>query len=212
MRRLRTRLLTVMFTLLALGISAGVSGAANSAHDNFAYAANTQSGSYVYEFAFSLRRSGAVVDETNTAIAYSHCESCRTVAIAIQVVLVMPKPKAVRPQNLALALNDTCTLCETLATAHQFVIGRGKPVRLSDAGKARIAEIRRQFEELRTTGDELTFDQVRARITALVAELRDVLANEVNPVGERLEEREGEEAAEGDDETGSSERTVRRTR
>jgi len=53
--------------------------------DNAAIAVNTEDDSSVFEFAFDIRRvMNGIVDQTNVAVAYSSCENCKTVAIAIR--------------------------------------------------------------------------------------------------------------------------------
>ena len=149
--------------------------------DNAAIAINTKSGSSLFKFAFSIRQvAGDVVDQTNAAIAYSSCESCKTTAIAIQIVLVSGSPSVVTPQNLALALNENCTLCETFAGAYQIVLGTGGPVEFTGEGRRRIAEIKLAIRRLRD--EDLSPPELKARLDTLVAELKDVLETELRPV------------------------------
>jgi putative peptide zinc metalloprotease protein len=149
--------------------------------DNAAIAINTKSGSSLFKFAFSIRQvAGDVVDHTNAAIAYSSCESCKTTAIAIQIVLVSGSPSVVTPQNVAVALNENCTLCETFAGAYQIVLGTGGPVEFTGEGRRRIAEIKRDIRRLRK--EDLSPPELKARLDTLVADLKDVLATELRPV------------------------------
>ena len=65
-------------------------------------------------------------------------------AVAIQVVLVMTEsPNAVVPTNIALAINEKCSSCTTMALAYQFVLGTSGPVQLTAEGRREIARIRR---------------------------------------------------------------------
>ncbi len=92
---------------------------------NYSVVENTRDGSSVFDIAFSVKE---LADEyqspENVAIAYANCESCRSVAIAIQIVLVTGVQQ---PGNVAIAVNDRCTSCETLAVAYQFVFGGSRP-------------------------------------------------------------------------------------
>ena len=179
-RRLILILLTV---ILSAGFAAARPDAAR-AQDNTAIAVNTKDGAAIFKFAFSVSRvAGDVVDNGNAAVAFASCESCQTVAIAIQVVLVTGDPEVVTPTNLALAFNVECTLCETLASAYQFVLGTGGPVHFTAEGNRTLAELRREFHELRKEAPNLTVAEIQARIAAIVNRLRAVLANELVPAG-----------------------------
>jgi len=72
------------------------------------------------------------VDNKSTAVAYSSCTDCRTVAVAVQVVLVSGDPDEVGPQNVSLTLNYDCAECESLAAAYQVVFGNGDEKWLDD--------------------------------------------------------------------------------
>ena len=188
----RTRLTTAatLVAVLAWAAPAGATGEqAAAGGDNTAVAVNTKDGHDVFRLAFHVNRvTSEVVDNTNAAVAYASCTDCQTVAIAIQVVLVMSDPSVVTPQNLALAINQECTACDTLASAYQLVISTGGPVRLTPEGRRRIAEIRRQLHELRHSG--LSGPEIQARVNALTAELAQVVRSELVPVGRRDEDRD----------------------
>jgi putative peptide zinc metalloprotease protein len=192
MRRLALILLTALLTLaLAAGTAqaheekdtatladTAVAIIDRGGNDNIAVEVNSRDGSLRFESRFSvIRVTGDVVDETNAAIASSSCESCRTVVIAIQVVLVTGDPGVVTPTNLAVAANEGCTNCETLASAYQFVKASPNPVRFTPEGDRRIAAIRHQLKDLRTSG--LSIEETQARVGMLAAELQDVLATEL---------------------------------
>ena len=96
---------------LALSLQVAAPAAA-VAQDNAAVAVNQKDGSSLFKFAFDIRRvMNGVVDQGNAAVAYSSCEECQTVAVAIQLILIMSDPDVVSPENLALAINYECTLC-----------------------------------------------------------------------------------------------------
>jgi len=154
--------------------------------ENAAEAVNRDHGASVFDLAFSVRRvAGDTVDETNTATAYASCETCQTVAIAIQVVLVTAEnPDVVNPTNVSVAVNEECTTCATFAGAYQLVYGTGGPVRLTAAGRRQIALIRRELRELGRLFErgELTTADVKVAVTALTEDLRRVLDEELVPV------------------------------
>ena len=146
--------------------------------DNAAVAVNQEDGSSLFDLAFSVRRvAGDVVDQQNVAVAYSSCESCQTIAIAIQVLIVTGSPETVTPENVAIAINENCTMCQTLALAYQFVFG-GDKVWLTPEGQRQIAEIRTQFYRLRQ--EDLEPDEIQLRTDELATQLRDVLSTQLS--------------------------------
>jgi len=192
-----TRLLVAILAALALfgavpaGAMAGEDGGQGKG-DNSATAINTEDGSSVFELAFAIRSvTGDVVDQTNTAVAYSRCESCQTVAIAFQIVLVMSDVTTVTPTNLAVAVNDQCTLCSTLALAYQFVVGNGSRVELSEEGRAEINAIRKELRGLE--GQELTNEEIVLRVGALADRVRQVLATQLVAVRDDDDEEDDED-------------------
>jgi putative peptide zinc metalloprotease protein len=196
----RSGALLLACAVLLAGVGSGQQPASASGAQNSAVAVNTKDGSSVFRLAFSLHSvKGDVVDPVNLAVAFASCESCQTVAIAIQAVLVSSEPSVVAPVNLALAVNQDCTLCQTLASAYQFVLGTDGQVRLTGQGRQRVSEVRRQLQELRDSG--LTIEQIQARTDQLASELHQVLRTELVPTG-RQGARDGSSRAGnlGDDE------------
>src|SRR5918992_3722607 len=150
--RLTTRALLIASLILAL---LGARPAAASAQgDTTAVAVNTKDGSSIFRLAFNVRRvAGEVVDQANAAVAFASCEDCRTVALSIQLVLVMSDPDVVTPTNLALAINQDCTSCETLASAYQYVLGTGGPVHFDAEGNQELASIKSALRDLGRDSD-----------------------------------------------------------
>lgn len=180
---------TIRRRVLLLGAVAiaGVLGAAlpspAAAQDSGAVAVNTRDGSSIFRLAFNIRRvTDDVVDETNAAVAYASCEACRTVAISIQVLLVSSDPSIVSPENLALAYNQDCTLCDTFASAYQLVLGDGRRLRFTAEGSQAIAQIRRELRALRNQG--LSDEELASQLDAIVGRLKGVLDTELVGVGE----------------------------
>lgn len=150
-----------------------------SAQDNTAVAVNTEDGSSVFQFAFSIKKvANDVVDPTNAAVAYASCEGCETVAVAIQVVLVSGDPSVVAPQNVAVAVNDDCDVCTTLAYAYQFVFGSGdEPVHFTKEGKEKLHAVKKAFKELQK--QDLPLEVVLPAVNALAQQVNDVVMNEI---------------------------------
>lgn len=173
MRKL-ARVAIVAITGVAL---AAAPVAAAYAGDNVAVAVNTKDGTSIFKLAFSIKHvMGDVVDESNAAVAYASCDSCRTVAVAIQVVLVMGDPSVVTPTNVALAINEGCTTCETLASAVQYVLGVGDgPVHFTKEARDALKQLREDLRDL--LNSDIPFDELAAGIEALTSQLGDILSS-----------------------------------
>ncbi|MCU1449161.1 MAG: hypothetical protein JWP02_1331 [Acidimicrobiales bacterium] len=179
--------LLVMGLLVAAtaGVAAPASAQSNTGNDNTAVATNTKDGSYVFNFAFKVSKAaGDVVDPGNAAVAAASCSYCETVAVAIQVVLVSGSPDTFTPQNVAIAYNQDCYECVTLADAFQFVFGTGsEPMHLTKEGKDQLKEIKRQFKDLQKNGGSLTPDELQARVAALAQQVYQVYSTQLVPKG-----------------------------
>jgi putative peptide zinc metalloprotease protein len=183
------RLRRALVTLLVLVAGAWYAPAAVASDDTAAVAVNTKDGSSVFRLAFSIKKvAGDVVDNANAAVAYSSCESCRTTALSIQIVLVTGDPETVTPENIAIAINENCTSCETLASAYQWVLGTDEEnVRFSPEGRLAINEIRKELRGLGRSA--LPVDELQARVHQLMIRLGEVLRTELEPVGKPPENR-----------------------
>jgi putative peptide zinc metalloprotease protein len=174
------RLLLLLLTLaVALGLPGHGAAGSSKDGDNAAVAINEEDGSSLFKFAFSLTKvTGDVVDNENAAVAYASCENCRTTAIAIQIVLVVGSPSTVTPKNYAISLNENCTLCQTFATAFQFVIGvEDASVGLTRQGERELRQIIREFKGLKR--EQYTLEEFHAKTQALGDRLRTVLKTQL---------------------------------
>jgi hypothetical protein len=97
------------------------------------------------------------------------------------VVLVLGDPEVVTPENLALALTTECQSCLAFASAFQLVLGTGEMVRVTAEGQQRLAEVHRQLLALRDA--DLPPEELQARVDALAAEVRAIVATELVVVG-----------------------------
>ncbi|HEV3475359.1 MAG TPA: hypothetical protein VG602_08340 [Actinomycetota bacterium] len=181
----------LMGTILGLAVSwSGVAPATgqldedsgDAGGDNAVVLVNTKDGFSAFRLSFRvLRVNQDVVDQANAAVAFSSCEGCRTVAVAVQVLLVFSDPSVVSPTNLAIAMNFECFDCDTLASAYQFVLGTDGVVRFSAEGNQAIARIRQALRDLLQA--ELSLEETQAQLDQLAAELQSVLANELVAAG-----------------------------
>jgi putative peptide zinc metalloprotease protein len=179
---MKRRFLTLLLVAaLGLGVGAGAPSAAY-AGDNASIAVNAKDGTTVFKVAFAIRHvMGDVVDQTNGAVAYASCTDCAAVAIAFEIVLVEGNPSTVTPTNVAISINENCDTCVAVAEAYQFVLGTGGLVHFDYEGNKILSEIRRELHSLRK--EDLTIDQLQARLDSIAARIADVLANHLVPVG-----------------------------
>jgi putative peptide zinc metalloprotease protein len=171
----------VIVLLATFAVALGLASPA-VADDTAAVAINTKDGSMVFRLAFAIKRAaGDIVDNSNAAVAFASCTDCQTVAISIQVVLITGDANVVTPENLAIAINQNCTLCDTLASAYQWVLTTDGQVHFTAAGNQAIAEIRHEIRSLRDSG--LTGPDLQARVAELMQRLARVLENELVAAG-----------------------------
>ncbi len=111
--------------------------------DSQALAVNTKDGGIVYDVAYSLVTvaDGEPVANENSAYALASCKACTTLAVSLQLVLVVGQTDRITPINIAEALNLKCPECITTAIAKQIVV--------SVTAKPSDELLRRLEEELR---------------------------------------------------------------
>jgi len=193
----KRRLVVLLLALAAVLAPASAAHADNNCPPgaNCAIAINQQDNSSLFQFAWAIRHVlGDTVDQENGAVAYSSCQSCQTTAIAIEIVLVEnPNPTNVSPQNVAAAVNVDCNLCDTFATAYQFVVSAGGPVRFTSDGVRELNDIRK---EIKSWGDQhLSNDQIRALLPDVISRLKTVLATQLVPIGNNGSEGDSNDAS-----------------
>lgn len=177
-----TRCVRVVLAL-ALVCATFVPGtAARAQGDTAAVAVNTHDGMSIFRFAFQVRRvMSETVETSNAAVAFASCEYCQTVAVALQVVLIMSDPSVVTPENLALALNYECTACETLASAYQYVLTTGGPVHFTPEGNQQLADLRQELIDLLLAAEGMTLDEIQAEVDGITETLRATVDQELVP-------------------------------
>ncbi len=135
MRRLAA--LTVAFVL---SLSVGAQAAGDTGPNNVVNVETT--GTSVTDTQSALKvghYGGDNLQSENVASAYSHdCTDCRTVAVAVQAVLVTGNPSTSEPKNVAAALNQNCVRCTTFAYAYQYVVNTDGRVHLDGETRADI--------------------------------------------------------------------------
>lgn len=153
------------------------------AQDSAAVAVNTKDGSSIFRLAFHVHRvMTGVVDQTNAAVAFSGCEECRTVAVALQLILIMSDPDVVSPENYAIAINSECSLCTTVALAYQGVLTTGGPVHFDAEGNRDLAEIRQSLRSI-LSNEDLSPEELESQFDSLVSRLKTVVGEHLVPAG-----------------------------
>jgi putative peptide zinc metalloprotease protein len=180
MTKLRLKLL--LLTLVAALSLGAVAYAAtfSTAKENSAFAQPTAADPSIFDMAFGLRENDSdVVDESNSATAYSTCDGCRAIAIAFQVVIVQSKPSTVTPTNVALAVNEGCSDCSVLALAYQWVIGKGEPARITSRGRRQLAAVADDMLRVERDYEDYTDAEIESKANAAAAKVGTILDAEL---------------------------------
>jgi putative peptide zinc metalloprotease protein len=150
--------------------------------DNVVDVVNRNNGSLATKARTALAHNGGPsVTNGNGALARASCTDCRTVAVAVQVVLTEGPVNDFRPQNAAVALNENCIRCQTFAYARQEVLNPGRPVRIGDSAQAKIDGIDRRMSQLAASTEP--FDRLAADLDSLTVEMVGVVQGEVQRAG-----------------------------
>ena len=150
------------------------------AGDNQALAVNTKDGSSLYDVAFALVwADGSSVTNRNEAYAFASCTSCRTVAVAFQVVLVVGQADVAIPQNLSGAVNYSCARCVTYALAQQLVLT--VPGDLDADQRRRLDALWQQISTFAASVQSVPLDQIRNQLLAFQDQVRDLVLEAATP-------------------------------
>jgi len=109
------------------------------------------------------------VAATNVALAHATCDGCRAVSLSFQVVVAGRAPASLQLGNLALASNEGCQQCESLAVAYQLVVTSDDRAWLSGRGHGQLVQLRQQLWSLARSGAPL--EQVRTQADGLMGQL-----------------------------------------
>jgi putative peptide zinc metalloprotease protein len=120
---------------------------------------------------------GPTIAPENSAFAYASCTDCRTVAVAVQVILVVGPVHDARPANSAVAVNYMCLRCETFAYANQVLIPVEHDLELSDEAEEQIAQLRGRIAAISASSE--TFDEMSAELNALTQQLVNVIQDDI---------------------------------
>jgi putative peptide zinc metalloprotease protein len=124
---------------------------------------------------------GPTVANQNMALARASCTDCRTVAVAVQVVLVEGPVDDFRPANAAVAVNEDCLRCQTFAFARQEVLRADRHVDISDSARDQLEDLRGEVRDVAASPE--SFDQMTVDLDALTDQLVALLQGEVQRAG-----------------------------
>jgi putative peptide zinc metalloprotease protein len=127
------------------------------------------------------RASGPTAVPENLASAKASCTDCRTIAVALQAVLIIGDPDVASPRNAAVAVNGGCLRCETFAYAWQYVVTTGGPVRVTPEGERAIADLRAEASSL--AASDLPLPELVDELDQVAMDFRAVVDEEVELVG-----------------------------
>lgn len=124
---------------------------------------------------------GSAVAAENLALASSSCTDCRTVAVAVQVVLVDGAATHFHPANAAVASNAGCTGCETLAYARQDVVRVDRALAVRASTVTQVQAFGDAIDAVAASGASL--DDIPGQIDALVDQMVALLLDEAARAG-----------------------------
>jgi putative peptide zinc metalloprotease protein len=147
--------------------------------DSQALAVNRTNGGVLYDVTYSLVTvsDGAPVTQTNSAYALANCNSCTTVAVSFQVVLVVGQSRIISPINAAGALNGDCPACTTTAIADQIVV-----TLKSQPSAQLLVQLQDELKKLNALS-QLGAQGTPAAVAAQVAEVQQQLEHELDASG-----------------------------
>jgi putative peptide zinc metalloprotease protein len=114
-----------------------------------------------------VREPGMIAAPQNFAFAKASCSDCQTIAVALQLNFANTDGRFIAPQNVAVATNNECTGCATIALAYQVFITVEDPTVMPDG----VAQTLRDFDaELReiSTDPTITLGEAETRILSVI--------------------------------------------
>ena len=141
------------------------------------------------------RISGDTVRPVNHSLAWSSCNGCNSIAVALQMNLVPKTATTITPRNEADAYNYDCDGCVTVALAYQYVHQVDNPREVPENVRALIGALN---AELRALNSEpaVTLEQAIPRIQSVIDRFYEL---NVSLDQRREDSRERTRPREGDD-------------
>jgi putative peptide zinc metalloprotease protein len=173
MRRVVVIVAVVSLTLI---ISSSVAQADQGGPINRVWVQNMVDGSARHRSRADVAEiAGPTVTPENSAFAYATCTDCRTVAVAVQVVMVVGPVSDFRPVNFAVAVNYLCVRCQTFAYANQVLLPVPGEVEMHNDTEDQIRALKKQIASVAASTE--TFDQMTSHLDALTRQLVSVITD-----------------------------------
>jgi len=155
-------------------------------NDNVVVVRNHQPGAFRWRARSAIAHDpGPSATNQNVAYAYASCTDCRTVAVAVQVVVLEGPVTDFRPANAAVAVNDSCLRCQTYAYGHQVVLSAGRMVELSADAEQRVDQLDHQMDQVAASSEG--FDQMTSDLDQLTAQLVSAVQDGIRGAGNGAE-------------------------
>ena len=116
------------------------------------------------------------------------CTDCRTVAVAVQAVLVKGSPHTASPTNAAIAINENCVSCTTYAFAYQYVLATEDRVVLTRRGRREVTAIQERIYD--AAHSDLAPDDLNLRLRELAHDFRVAIDTDLARQDEDVEDRD----------------------
>lgn len=144
----------------------------NDDHNNIVIVQNTTDNKFMGQGRVALEIiEGSDVTPGNLAWAESTCVDCETIAVALQLVLYERGATNIAPENVAVALNENCTGCVTVARAVQYVIPVDDPEEVGEDVWGKIKGLNRRLESIQRSTN-MTIEEATQRSDAVIADFK----------------------------------------
>ena len=185
MRSITHVLLATVTTGTVVVASTGFAAAdtASGGADNVVQVVSTTDGGLASRAHLQVAHDPAdTVANQNIAVATgSNCTGCRTVAVAMQVVMVEGQPSTFVPANAAVATNANCMSCQTYAFAYQYVLQPGRMVHLSASAQQELASLRARATAVASSNESV--GEIQTDLDTLWSEFVGVVDTEMQANG-----------------------------
>lgn len=103
----------------------------------------------------------------NEARATGSCRECETFAVALQIALIARTASTIAPVNQAVALNDHCSHCLTVAIALQYVVQVDDPAVVPDEVADLVQSMQAEMQAIAHDRRQ-TLSQAETRLDAVI--------------------------------------------
>jgi len=139
---------------------------------------------------------GPTVANENLAEVYASCTDCRSVAVAVQVVVVEGPVQDFEPLNGAIVENEGCLRCMSFGYARQFFLYTTGPFHLSEQGAHEVHTLDDELQALADSSE--AFPQLEADLDQVTAQLVAVVQGEIQQSGATTTELQRREVQESE--------------